>query len=191
MGEQKPEKKVVGRTVAISLGIMCIVLTVGLVGAIANYTSMINDKNNTISSLNSQISSLGSQISSLNHSIAEKDSQISDLNGSNNYLQSQINDLYNITNLKNSLIWQNATFRSTYASVTGCVLYAGYMIVWIKMSTSNSTIVTAIWSSSGINFNQTVIIGRSGRTVFPVLPSNVTIIVEHATQFTYVITLYY
>ena len=38
------EKKVVGRNVAIALGIICIVLAVSLVGVIANYTSIINNK---------------------------------------------------------------------------------------------------------------------------------------------------
>jgi len=51
MSEQKPEKKVVSRTVAIALGIICIVLAVSLVGAIADYTSIIG--NNTISSQSS------------------------------------------------------------------------------------------------------------------------------------------
>ena len=69
MSEQKPEKKVVGRTVAIALGIICIILAVGLVGAVADYTSIISGNEtyyqNQISSLNSQISSLNAQINSL------------------------------------------------------------------------------------------------------------------------------
>lgn len=40
MSEQKPEKKVVARSVAVALGIICIILSVGLVGAIVNYTSL-------------------------------------------------------------------------------------------------------------------------------------------------------
>lgn len=49
MSEQKVEKKV-SRTVAIALGIICIILAVGLVGTIADYTSIISGKDNTISS---------------------------------------------------------------------------------------------------------------------------------------------
>ena len=63
MAEKTSQKKVVGRTVAIALGMVCIVLVAGLVGAIAVYTPMVNnlesqtaEKDNTISSLNSQIS---------------------------------------------------------------------------------------------------------------------------------------
>jgi uncharacterized protein YoxC len=55
------EKKVVARNVAIALGIALIVSLVGLVGAIANYTSIINGKDNTIASLNSQIQTLTTQ----------------------------------------------------------------------------------------------------------------------------------
>jgi hypothetical protein len=43
MSEQKPEKKVVGRTVAIALGIICIILVVGLVGAVIDYSNQVND----------------------------------------------------------------------------------------------------------------------------------------------------
>lgn len=60
------EKKVVRRNVAIALGIICIVLLVGLVGAFAYYMPMINDKNNTISSLNSHITDANNEISNLN-----------------------------------------------------------------------------------------------------------------------------
>lgn len=48
------EKKVVSRTVAIALGIVCIILVVGLVGAVAYITT----KDSQITSLNSQISNL-------------------------------------------------------------------------------------------------------------------------------------
>jgi len=55
------EKKVVGRTVVIALGIICVILAVGLVGAIANYTSIISGKDNTIATKDSQIQTLTSQ----------------------------------------------------------------------------------------------------------------------------------
>jgi outer membrane murein-binding lipoprotein Lpp len=61
------QKKVVSRNVAIALGIICIVLAVGLVGAIIQ----INYLNSQISSLNSRVSSLQNQISSLNSQITK------------------------------------------------------------------------------------------------------------------------
>jgi hypothetical protein len=48
------EKKVVGRKVAIALGIICVILVVGLAGVMVNYTRIINDKD----SLQSQVNSL-------------------------------------------------------------------------------------------------------------------------------------
>jgi TolA-binding protein len=55
------EKKVVSRNVAIALGIIIIIVLVGLVGAIANYTSIINGKDNTITTKDSQIQVLTNQ----------------------------------------------------------------------------------------------------------------------------------
>lgn len=60
------EKKVVGRNVAIALGITCIVLAIGLVGAVMNYTSIISEKDNTIASLNSEIANFQEKIDDLN-----------------------------------------------------------------------------------------------------------------------------
>jgi predicted PurR-regulated permease PerM len=60
------EKKVVSRNTAIAMGIVCIILAVGLVGAVANYTSIISEKENTIASLDSEIISLQNQINDLN-----------------------------------------------------------------------------------------------------------------------------
>jgi len=77
--ESMSEKKVVGRNVAIALGIVVIILLVGLVGAIANYTSVINGKDSQIDSLNSQITNLQNQISSLNAQITNLQNQINSL----------------------------------------------------------------------------------------------------------------
>jgi hypothetical protein len=63
--DAKP-RKFVRRSVAITLGIICILLAASLIGACAYFVPMVNDKNNTISSLNAQISSRQSEISELN-----------------------------------------------------------------------------------------------------------------------------
>ena len=80
MNAQMSEKKVVGRNVAIASGIICILLAVSLVGAIANYTSIISAKDNTITSKDSAIDNLNSQITSKNSLIAENNNTISSLN---------------------------------------------------------------------------------------------------------------
>jgi len=64
-GEKMSERKVVGRNVSIALGIICIILAVGLVGAVVNYTSIIATKDFQIASSNSQITDKDNTISSL------------------------------------------------------------------------------------------------------------------------------
>ena len=62
-------KITVGRNISIASGIICILLAISLVGAIANYTSIINVKDNTIASKDSAINNLNSQITSKNSNI--------------------------------------------------------------------------------------------------------------------------
>jgi hypothetical protein len=67
----------VRRSVAIALGIVCIILVVvSLVGAFAYYTPIIDGKDNTISSLNSQIASLNTQVSDQNYTISSLNTQL-------------------------------------------------------------------------------------------------------------------
>lgn len=171
MSEQKPERKVVGRTVAIALGIICIVLVVGLVGAIADYTLAINDKNDTISSLNSQI--------------ADKDSQISDLNSQVSNLQNVTSYLAKIPNLEESTIWVNNQTISQHAgdftSWGFTANYAGYISVSIKNSSSPTTYIRVMYSSHGVDYDSNpacTSIGTNGTRVSPVLPaSSITILI--------------
>jgi cell division protein FtsL len=156
------EKKVVGRNVAIALGIICIILAVGLVGAVANYTSIITSKDNTISSLNSQI--------------ATKDSQISSLNSQITNLQNQVNDLNSIMNLEKSTVWVDDQTVSqpagSYTYWTFSAGYAGYVSVWVQTSTTDNTYVRVIWSSHGVNYDHSITVGVSGTAVFPILPTS-------------------
>jgi hypothetical protein len=61
MSETK-EGKLAGKGVFIALGIICIVLVAGLTVSIVAYTSIIRDRDNTISSLNSKVTSLQTQV---------------------------------------------------------------------------------------------------------------------------------
>jgi hypothetical protein len=54
-----------------ALGIVCTVLLASLVGAVVNYTSVINGKDSTIEAKNSQITSLDSQVSNLQNQVSE------------------------------------------------------------------------------------------------------------------------
>lgn len=64
MSETK-EKKISRKGVLIALGIICIVLVAGLTVSIVVYTSIIRDRDNTISSLNSRVSGLQTQVNGL------------------------------------------------------------------------------------------------------------------------------
>jgi hypothetical protein len=54
MSEEQQEKKVVSKNVAIALGIICIILVVGLLGAIVDYTSIINARDSQMEMLTNQ-----------------------------------------------------------------------------------------------------------------------------------------
>jgi chaperonin cofactor prefoldin len=120
---QKQEKKVVGRSIAIGIGIICVILLITLVGAVVNYTSIISGKDNSIVTKDSQIQTLTSQknqlqtwldgnktlltqtqtwltgnltlINILNTQITNLQDQISGLNSQISSLTAQITDLQN------------------------------------------------------------------------------------------------
>ena len=132
-----------GRNIAIASVIICILLAVSLVGAIANYTSIISAKDNTITSqdatinnLNSQIQTLTSQknqlqtwlngnVTSLNAQITENNNKISSLNSQIADLQSQVNSLNSqIATLQN----QASSDKSTITNLQGQVASANFQI---------------------------------------------------------------
>jgi hypothetical protein len=88
------ERKVVGKKVVIILGIICIILAVGLIGAIINYTSILKEKDGVIASLNSQVMSKDAQIVDLQ-------SQIDDLNATYNWLKQHSFTYYVVQNSVN------------------------------------------------------------------------------------------
>jgi len=73
------EKKMVKRSIAIALGIICIVLVVGLVGAFAYYIPKVNNDSNTISSLNSQVNNDTNTINNDTNQISSLVSQVNNL----------------------------------------------------------------------------------------------------------------
>lgn len=99
---QMSEKKVVGRKVAIALGIICTLLAVGLVVD----TSIIISLNSQVSSKDSQIQTLTSQKNRLqtwlNGNVTSLNSQISSLNSTVTTLQSQLSALTAIINMSES-----------------------------------------------------------------------------------------
>jgi hypothetical protein len=187
------QKKVVNRTMVIALGLTCLILAAGLVGSIAVYMPMVNnlqsqitEKDNTISSLNNTISSLNNTISSLNNTISSLNrtnqvlqDAISQLSLNQSYLNSQISYLGNITILNASayLVYNQAGSLNADANTTVFsdeLFYAGYVSVGVQ-SNSTTTYVEVIYSSYGVNYDNSVTVGTSGTAVFPVLPGTVEI----------------
>ena len=123
------EKKMVTRNVAVSIGIICIILAACLTGAFAYYLPAVNDKNSTISSLNSQIAdvrnqiqldnstinSLNSQLAELENQLASNNSLIASDNATIANLQNQIAELSNdLDSLQTQYEQLNQTYTSSF-----------------------------------------------------------------------------
>jgi predicted PurR-regulated permease PerM len=65
------EKKVVGKNIAILLGVLCIILVISLTGTIMSFTSMIGEKDNIITSLISQVQILQDNVTDLQNELNE------------------------------------------------------------------------------------------------------------------------
>jgi hypothetical protein len=120
------EKKVVSRSAAIAVIIICVALTVGLIGTVIFYTS---------------------QVSSLNR---------------------KVSDLTDIVNLDKFTLWLNETTvtqtANNYTSWLFTPSYAGDVGVLVTSSTSNSTYIRLIYSSYGINYDNTITVGTITNT---------------------------
>jgi hypothetical protein len=160
------EKKVVSRSVAIALGIVAIIILVGLVGAIANYTSIISGKDNSIVTKDSQIQTLTSQ----------KNQTQTWLDGNITYYNSQINSLNaQITDLENQIDSLKAPKLITVHLMsddnrpwlgTPCLHVYGYVCNVGTNTAYNSKIhVVAYQSGSVVAIDTYIILGtRSGES---------------------------
>lgn len=133
MSEQPSGKKVVGRNVAIALGIVCIILIAGLGGAMAYYTMVVNDKNATYDSYASSHTHTNSDFNTLNSTyqtwldgnktllqtaITERDQLQTWLNGNITNYESRISSLNTqITNLQNQIASLNSQISSLNAQI--------------------------------------------------------------------------
>jgi hypothetical protein len=166
MSEQKIERKVVGRTVAIALGIVCIILAASLVGVIVNYTSIISDREKTISSQNSQVANLQSQVSDLNNTLNLSKSKI----------------LYRETIPFYGYSWHFSTSNAGYISV--------------NVQSSSGKYVQVSYVAYGVEYYNSITVGTNGTAIFPVLPAEIGVGVNNTnlsneTTATVTITYYY
>ena len=142
----------VSRSVAIVLGIICIILAVSLVVAIANYIITNNSFTSTDNYNNEQIASL----------------------------EGQVDNLTNILNLNNSTIWVNSQTVSqgtdSYFNWTFSASYCGYISVSLQTSTIPYTWIELTYSAYGMNYNQAQLVSAPNTAFFPILPcSNITV----------------
>jgi hypothetical protein len=158
------QKKLVGRSVAIALGIVCIILIAGIGGVMAYYTTIINNKN----------TEYGNYASDHSHTNSEYDS----LNNQKTSLQNQVNDLTSTLNLGKSTVWVNdKTLNQPAGSYTNwspafSTSYAGYISVQVHTSTTSNTYVRVIYTSHGVYYDSQIGVGTGGTAVFPILPSS-------------------
>lgn len=83
-------KKLVSRNVAVALGIICIILAAGYSVVIVHFTSIVNDRDNTIASLDNQVAGLINDTANLTSTLSSLTTEVSALNSSVMGLQGQI-----------------------------------------------------------------------------------------------------
>lgn len=149
-------KRVVRRSLAVGLGMICVILIVGVVGAAMAYASMASGKDNAIASKDSQIASLNSQLSSL-------ESQVSSLNAQLVNLKNQVDNLTNWLNatatpVGKSVLDLSALVNETVVvegEITGPLVFIPEgMPPWSYELDSNGTVIGISWNG-GDFFNWT------------------------------------
>jgi hypothetical protein len=181
------ERKVVGRKLAIVLGVVSVILAVGLVIALVAYlpasaqvstlNAQIAGKDQIIAALNLQITSLQNNTTSQSANAA----QVATLKNQIASLQAENADLYNVLylNATGVLVNSQAFTQEPYTNVTiwdgsQPLQYAGYVTVQLQ-SSSNQTYVEVSYNSYGVAYDNVVTLGN-GTASFPVLPSNAVIV---------------
>jgi hypothetical protein len=96
-------RKMVRRTVAVSLGIICILLIASLGGIMAYYTMKLNDKENEINSANDAISRLNAAMANENITLISSNANITNLTKEENQLLTWLNG--NVSLLGQTQAW--------------------------------------------------------------------------------------
>jgi hypothetical protein len=193
------EKKMVGRNVAIALGIVCIILVAGIGGAMAYYTGQINNKNtdynnyvSTHSYTNTQYDTLNSTYnnyvndhhytdedydslqSQYNTYVADHhhtDEDYNTLNTDYQNLQSQ----YNSLNASYNYLNQPHLVSNLDATDNHPNLHVSGIVVNIGYTTaSNSLLYVEGWQSAVLAFNTTITIGTVSYGSFVSVDSSIT-----------------
>ena len=134
------EKKVVRRSVAVGLGIVCVLLIAGFGGVMAYYVSTHHHTDSDYDSLNSQNTYLNNIVNLANSTVWVNDTTVTQTAGNYTswYFQASYAGYVSIN-------VQTSTTDTTYVEV----IYSAYM---------------------GINYNNTTAVGTSRTAAFPILP---------------------
>ena len=180
-------------TVAIGVGVLCVVLLIAVIAIYLNYTSMLNGKDSEINSLKTQLANAGitpnpnanqnqntsdkdAIIANLQNQISDLQNQLNQKNSDIDSLNSQIANLNSIVNLQKYTVWVNDQTVSqpnhAYYTWTFSADYAGYVAVHVQSSTVPGTYVKVEYSAYGVNFNQEITVNVGSTAVFPILPSS-------------------
>lgn len=181
--EPKP-MRMVRRSIAIALGIICIILVAGLgvtlfigyaptSGSLqTTYNNYVADHSHTDEDYNQAQTNYQNEQSQYNSYVADHSHTDEDYNTTS----SQNTNLNNIINLQDSTVWVNdqtvSQPASSYTVWTVSATYAGYVSVLVQSSTVAGTHVEAIYSSNGVNFNQEITVNAGDTATFPILPSS-------------------
>lgn len=182
--EERSQKNVVSRKVAIVLGLICLVLSAGLVGVFALYLPAANSvnqlnseltaKNNLIAAQNSTLVSQSQQIVALQNSLENQESGNDEEVA---YLEDYVSELLNVVymNVSSYLLHNQGVAMTANESVivwSDYVSYAGYVAVQVQ-SSSNTTYVEVVYSAYGVDYDEAKVVGTSGAVAFPVLPASI------------------
>jgi hypothetical protein len=185
--EIKPEK-MVSRSVAIALGIICIILVAGL-GVVlfigysptsgslqTTYNDYVNDHHHADEEYNQMQTNYQNELNQYNNYVNDHHHTDEDYSA----VSSQNTNLSNIVNLANSTVWVNDATVSqpagglgtSYTSWSESASYAGYVSITVLSSTTGSTYANVVYSVYGVNYDNPINVGTSGTAYFPVLPSS-------------------
>jgi uncharacterized coiled-coil protein SlyX len=135
--ECERKKSSFNRNIVIAVAVLCVVLALSLVGAVANYSSILNEKDSQINDLISAINSKDSQISDLQNQIASDNSTINSLSAQIANLQSQVSsDNATITDLQTQVASANSQINSLNSEIATLQSQVGDLTAIINMSKS-------------------------------------------------------
>jgi hypothetical protein len=139
-------RRMVGKNVAIALGLVCIILAVDLIGVFAYYAPMLSDKNNMISSLDALISKLNSNVTNLQKQIISDNATINSSTSNATMLQGELNSILNGSKSLLDIItsdpsaWVNktveveGTLRSTFPPDLNSSVPDYVLVPWLNLS---------------------------------------------------------